>query len=95
VHEDIAVTYENRTALALFGDINGGGFEKIEAGQTKTISHRLSGDKRDDIEITVKTQDGDIVYHRTFSNREELEEDDSRIVLEEPLPTVPIPLQDG
>ena len=89
-HKDIDVTYENRTSTDLFGDINGGGFEEIKAGHTRTLSHRLSQDKRDDIEITVKTEDGDIVYHEVFSSRTELEEaTGKRIILEEPLPTVP------
>ena len=85
VHDDISVTYENRSVEDLFGDINGGGFEKIKRGDTQTISHRLSDDEdRNRIEITVKTTDGDVVFSQVFS-RDELDEMDNTIVLEESL----------
>ena len=85
VHDDIGVTYENRTSVDLFGDINSGGFEKIEAGYTATIGHRLSDDEdRDRIEITVRTAAGDVLLNEVFS-REELGEIDNTIVLEESL----------
>jgi hypothetical protein len=88
-HKDIGVTFENHTKQDLFMDINGGGYERVAAGRTATIGHRLSDDKRSEIEVTVKTQRGDVVYHKVFQDQQEFKDAGGRIVLEEPLVTPP------
>ncbi len=85
VHDDIAVTYENRTTVDLYGDINGGGFEKIEAGETSTIGHRLSDDPdADRIEITIKTEEGAVVFANVYDRRE-LQDMGNRVILKQSL----------
>ena len=85
VHDDIAITYENRATVDLYGDINGGGSEKIEAGETRKIAHRLSSDPdADRIEITIKTEEGAVVFTKVYS-RKELREMGNRVILEQSL----------
>ena len=85
VHDDIAVTYENRTTVDLYGDINGGGFEKIEAGETSTIGHRLSDDvDADRVKITIKTEEDIVIFSRVY-DRKELQDMGNRVILEQSL----------
>lgn len=85
LHDDIAITFENRTTMDLSADIGGGGFEKIEAGQTVTVVHYFGRDSDPDIvDITVRTDDGDVVFNRGYS-REELRDLDNTVVLEQSL----------
>ena len=85
VHDDISITYENRTTVDLYGDINGGGFEKIEAGETSTIGHRLSDDvDADRVKITIKTEEDIVIFSRVY-DRKELQDMGNRVILEQSL----------
>ena len=83
-HPNISVTFENRTDQVLLVDIDGGGFEEVEAGSARTITSLINDEDR--IELTVVTRDGDPVYHE-ITTRARLKEMDNTIVLEQPSST--------
>ena len=86
-HPNIDIIYENRTDQTLLLDVNGGGFEEIDPLTADTITYLV--DDGDRFEITIMTEDGDVLFHEVFTE-DELEEIGNRIIIEEPSSSRPL-----
>lgn len=84
---NLDITFENRTSEDVSADVNGQGYEKVEAGDSETFSI-LTDKGGNSFEITVKTQHGLVVYHRKLTKKQ-LEAMGRKIVLDEPLQQQP------
>ncbi len=83
-HPNISITYENRTDSTVRIDVRTSddqqpAFDEVKAGLTRTINY-LAGDR---YEITVVTEDGEVLFHEMLTE-DELEEIGNRIIIEDP-----------
>lgn len=83
----VNITFDNRTNKELLVEVNDGGVEQVQARSARTISYLAKGVER--FEITVKTSDGNALFHDVFTE-EELARMGNRIIIEEPSSRRPI-----
>jgi hypothetical protein len=86
---NIDITFENPTNEDVLIEVNDGGFVTIEARSEDTFTFLT--DNVDQFDITVMTEDGEVIFHEVLTEKE-LEERGNRTTVQEPSshrPTVP------
>ena len=78
---NLDITFENRTDHDLRVEVSSSGFVEIAAESTKTFTFDIDDENR--IDITVLTEEGDVILDE-ITTKDELEERNYRIIIEEP-----------
>lgn len=68
--------------------VNNDGIEEVQAGSTVTFSFLT--DNVNQFDITVMTEDREVLFHEVLTG-DELEEIGNRIIIEEPSSSIPLP----
>ena len=79
--QGIDITFDNRTNNDVLVQVNDGDRVKVRAASTRTFSFLT--DNVDQFDITVMTEDRDVLFHEVLTE-DELEEIGNRIIIEEP-----------